>query len=137
MSRVCLLLALLAIGVLGSQISFSSEMKTKVEFPPLAQQKVENQNEKTKIEKVKTGTYRDLKWYRQVKRSAMDYLYADYVKNVAVLYKYKPATFINVVPWEDFWEEVKSGHLVFADVKDGKYEISRDSIRHVTSYNNK
>ena len=133
MSRICLLLALLAIGVLGSQIGFSSEMKTKVESPSLAQQKVEDQNEKTKNEKVKTGIYRDLKWYRHVKRSALEFLYADYAKDVAVLYKYEPTTFINVVPWRDFLMEIESGHLVFANLKKGEYEISRDSIKMVDS----
>ena len=133
MSRICLLLALLAIGVLGSQIGFSSEMKTKVESPSLAQQTVEDLNEKTKNEKVKTGIYRDLKWYRLVKHSALEFLYADYAKNVAVLYKYEPATFINVVPWRDFLMEIESGHLVFANLKKGEYEISRDSIKMVDS----
>ena len=136
MSRFCLLLALLAIGVLGSQIGFSSEIKTKVESPSLAQQKVEDQNEKTKNEKVKTGIYRDLKWYRHVKRSALDFLYADYAKNVAVLYKYEPATFIKFVPWGDFLIEIKSGHLAFADLKKGEYEISRDSIKMVDRMTN-
>ena len=131
MSRVCLLLALLAIGVLGSQIGFSSEKKMKVESPSLAQQKVEDQNEKTKNEKVKTGIYRDLKWYRNVKRSALELLYADYAKNVGVLYKYEPAAFINVVPWREFLMEIKSGHLVFANLKKSEYEISPDSINMV------
>ena len=128
MSQVCTLFTLLAIAILGSQSGYSSEMKIEDGIPSSAQQTEEDHHEKIKYEKVKAGVYRDLKWYRQVKLSALDYVYPDYAKKAAVLYKYEPASFIDVVTWEDFFDEVKSAHLVFADVKEGEYKISPDSM---------
>ena len=125
MSRV-LLLSLLVITILRSQIGFAFETKFENSIPSPTIQATE---EKAKDERVRIGTYRDLKWYRQIKLSALDHLSRDYVKNVAVLYKYEPVKFINAVPWTVFMKEMKSGHLAFADVKEGEYQILHDSAK--------
>ena len=127
MSRVYALFTLLVIAVLGSQIGFSSEMKIGVGSPSNIQKTVKDQHLKAKYEKIKTGIYRDLKWYRQVKLSALDYVYPDQARYAAVLYKFEPSRFIDVVTWKDVLKEMELGHLVFADLKMGKYEISNDS----------
>ena len=94
MSRVYALFTLLVIAVLGSQIGFSSEVKIGVSSPSNIQQTVKDQHQKAKYEKVKTGIYRDLKWYRQVKLSALDYVNPDHARYAAVLYKYEPSIFL-------------------------------------------
>ena len=124
MSRICALFTLLAIAILGSRIGFASEMKIEDGIPSPVQQTVKDQYEKTKHEKVKAGIYRDLKWFRKVKLSALDYVYPDYAKFASVLYKYEPAKFIDVVKWKDLLKEVESGALVLVAAKGGEYIIN-------------